>query len=85
MAVESPTTMSSAEIVALNRAHTFFSWSIQGARDPIASDHADEIFQELGQAGIFVRRFSDHADWLRFGIPGDEEEWARLTRALKAG
>ena len=34
MAVDSATRMSSAEIVALNRAHTLFSWSIQGALDP---------------------------------------------------
>jgi cobalamin biosynthesis protein CobC len=49
------------------------------------SDRAGEIFEELGRAGIFVRRFGDHADWLRFGIPGDEEEWARLKRALNVG
>jgi len=49
-----------------------------------ASDRTGEIFEELGRAGIFVRRFSEHGDWLRFGIPGDEEEWARLTSALKA-
>jgi cobalamin biosynthetic protein CobC len=49
----------------------------------VASDRAGEIFEELGRAGIFVRRFSEHADWLRFGIPGDEEEWARLTRTLE--
>lgn len=50
----------------------------------VASDRGGEIFESLGRAGIFVRRFSEHAEWLRFGIPGDEEEWARLTRALKA-
>ncbi len=44
MAVESATTMSSAEIVALNRAHTFFSWSVQGALDPIAIDHAEGVY-----------------------------------------
>jgi cobalamin biosynthesis protein CobC len=49
-----------------------------------ASDRAGKIFDELGRAGIFVRRFSEHDDWLRFGIPGDEEEWARLSRALQA-
>ena len=49
----------------------------------VASDRAGEIFEELGRAGIFARRFCEHADWLRFGIPGDEEEWAQLTRALK--
>jgi cobalamin biosynthetic protein CobC len=48
-----------------------------------ASERAGEIFEELGRAGIFVHRFGDHADWLRFGIPRDEEEWARLKRALK--
>ena len=44
MAVESATAMSSAEIVALNRAHTFFSWSVQGAVDPIAIDHAEGVY-----------------------------------------
>jgi cobalamin biosynthetic protein CobC len=51
----------------------------------VASERAGEIFERLGQAGIFIRRFSEHVEWLRFGIPGDEEEWARLTRVLKAG
>jgi taurine--2-oxoglutarate transaminase len=36
--------MTSEEIVALSRAHTFFSWSIQGALDPIAIDHAEGIY-----------------------------------------
>src|SRR3989304_3756750 len=44
MAIESATALSSAEIVALNRAHTLFSWSIQGALDPIAIDHAEGVY-----------------------------------------
>jgi len=45
MAIESAArSMSSAEIVALNRAHTFFSWSIQGQLDPIAIDRAEGIY-----------------------------------------
>ena len=44
MAVEHAAKMSSAEIVALNRAHTFFSWSVQGALDPIAIDHAEGVY-----------------------------------------
>ncbi len=36
--------MTSAEIVRLSRAHTLFSWSIQGALDPIAIDHAEGIY-----------------------------------------
>jgi len=36
--------MTSEEIVALNRAHTFFSWSIQSAIDPIVVDHAEGVW-----------------------------------------
>jgi len=36
--------MTSEEIVALSRAHTFFSWSIQGALDPIAIDRAEGVY-----------------------------------------
>jgi taurine---2-oxoglutarate transaminase len=36
--------MTSEEIVRLSRAHTFFSWSAQGAIDPIAIDHAEGIY-----------------------------------------
>ena len=44
MAVETAAKMTSEEIVALSRAHTFFSWSIQGALDPIAIDHAEGVY-----------------------------------------
>jgi len=36
--------MSSEEIVRLSRAHTFFSWSVQGALDPIAIDRAEGVY-----------------------------------------
>jgi len=36
--------MSSEEIVRLSREHTFFSWSAQGALDPIAIDRAEGIY-----------------------------------------
>jgi taurine--2-oxoglutarate transaminase len=36
--------MTSEEIVRLARAHTFFSWSVQGAIDPIAIDRAEGIY-----------------------------------------
>ncbi len=39
-----PGTMSSEEIVRLSREHTFFSWSAQGALDPIAIDRAEGIY-----------------------------------------
>src|SRR5947199_5105866 len=36
--------MTAEEIVRLSREHTFFSWSVQGAVDPIAVDHAEGIY-----------------------------------------
>jgi len=36
--------MTAEEIVRLSREHTFFSWSVQGAVDPIAIDHAEGIY-----------------------------------------
>jgi taurine--2-oxoglutarate transaminase len=36
--------MSSEEIVRLNRAHTLFSWSVQGQLDPIAIDQAEGVY-----------------------------------------
>ncbi|MCT8971905.1 threonine-phosphate decarboxylase CobD [Microbaculum marinisediminis] len=46
------------------------------------SAQAPAVFDRLGQAGIFVRRFAYRPDWLRFGMPGDEAAWARLAAAL---
>jgi cobalamin biosynthetic protein CobC len=43
---------------------------------------APALFEKLGGAGILVRRFPDHADWLRFGLPADERAWRRLAGAL---
>jgi cobalamin biosynthetic protein CobC len=43
---------------------------------------AARLFQSLGEAGILVRRFAEHPSWLRFGLPGSEEEWQRLGTAL---
>ena len=36
--------MTSAEIAALAKQHTIFSWSVQGAVDPIAIDHAEGVY-----------------------------------------
>jgi taurine--2-oxoglutarate transaminase len=44
MATTAAPSMTSEEIVALNRAHTLFSWSVQGSLDPIAIDHAEGVY-----------------------------------------
>jgi cobalamin biosynthesis protein CobC len=40
------------------------------------------VFAKLGRAGIFVRCFSEHPTWLRFGQPADIAAWQRLRAAL---
>jgi len=48
--------------------------------------HADaqEIYQRLGRAGVFVRRFPEQPRHLRFGLPGDDTAFERLAAALAA-
>lgn len=43
---------------------------------------ATKIVENLGRHGIHVRSFSREAQWLRFGLPGDEQAWDRLAAAL---
>ena len=44
--------------------------------------HAAAIFAALGQAGLLVRRFEAHPQWLRVGLPGSPAVWQRLKKAL---
>jgi cobalamin biosynthesis protein CobC len=43
---------------------------------------AKAVFHHLGRAGILVRAFADHGDWLRFGLPANEQAWRRLQTAM---
>jgi cobalamin biosynthetic protein CobC len=43
---------------------------------------APELFQCLGQRGIWVRRFQYNPHLLRFGLPRMETEWQRLEEVL---
>ncbi len=45
---------------------------------------ADRLFDQLGRAGILVRRFPEHPGWLRFGLPAQEPEWRRFEIAMAA-
>lgn len=49
----------------------------------VRSREAQQVFERLGRAGIFVRRFDEQPQWLRFGLPGAEEDWQRLEAALR--
>jgi len=46
------------------------------------TEQAADRYKALGEAGILVRPFSYAPDWLRFGLPGSEPDWARLAAAL---
>ena len=37
------------------------------------------LFERLGAAGIYVRRFAGAPGRLRFGLPADKTEWWKLT------
>jgi cobalamin biosynthesis protein CobC len=42
-------------------------------------------FGRLGRAGILVRVFDERPDELRFGLPGSDEAWTRLSAVLADG
>lgn len=44
--------------------------------------NAAKLAHHLGAQGILVRLFEDHADHIRFGLPGAEKDWIRLEKAL---
>lgn len=46
------------------------------------SPDARLIFEKLGRAGILVRPFDYQPHWLRFGLPGCKQDWARLEATL---
>ncbi len=47
----------------------------------VADRRAAALHRGLGEAGILVRRFERQADWLRLGLPPDEESVIRLRDA----
>ncbi len=50
----------------------------------VAHKSAARLAESLGRRGILVRAFAEQPTWLRFGLPGPEAAWQRLTDALQA-
>jgi cobalamin biosynthetic protein CobC len=50
----------------------------------LETPRAPVLFERLGRAGIYVRRFQHDPSRLRFGLPGDEAAWSRLAQVLAA-
>lgn len=51
----------------------------------IRRDDAPVLFERLARAAIWTRPFAERADWLRIGLPADEEAYARLDEVLGDG
>lgn len=49
----------------------------------IETPDAPAFYQALGEAGILVRRFAYRPDWLRFGLPRDDEAMRRLAAVCR--
>jgi cobalamin biosynthetic protein CobC len=43
---------------------------------------APQLFDQLGRHGVYIRRFQDQPNRLRFGLPGEDWQWGRLEVAL---
>lgn len=50
----------------------------------VASEKSTALFNRLGGAGIWTRRFSNDPNLLRLGLPGSDHEWSRVQAALEA-
>lgn len=48
----------------------------------VCAKHRDRLFVHLAQAGVLTRPFAYAPNWLRFGLPRDDLEWAGLDEAL---
>jgi len=48
-----------------------------------ASPDAPAIRDRLARAGIHLRPFPHDPTWLRFGLPGGDDQWTRLAAALE--
>ncbi|MEH6526301.1 MAG: threonine-phosphate decarboxylase CobD [Sneathiella sp.] len=46
------------------------------------TDSSDTLFRHLCEQGILCRMFPERAGFLRFGLPGTEEDWQRISTAL---
>ena len=49
----------------------------------VTAPDARAIFDELCERNILARIFPYSENWLRFGLPGSEDEWLRLEAALE--
>ncbi|MDH3335940.1 MAG: threonine-phosphate decarboxylase, partial [Rhodospirillaceae bacterium] len=44
--------------------------------------NANDIYERLGRNGVLIRPFDENPNWLRFGVPANDEAFNRLEKAL---
>lgn len=71
----------SARLAALLRGHGLIVTGGTALFQWLRHVDAEHVQNALAGRGIWVRRFADPAS-LRFGLPGNEEDWRRLDQAL---
>ena len=59
-------------------------WAMAGRRRPwLITERAQALYKFMARRGILLRLFT-HSSSLRFGLPAEETDWARLVSALEA-
>jgi cobalamin biosynthetic protein CobC len=48
----------------------------------VSAERRNSLFVHLAESGVLTRPFAHSLDWLRFGLPRDDEDWRRLEAAL---
>jgi cobalamin biosynthetic protein CobC len=51
----------------------------------VSHESAMSWFAHFCERGILTRAFDERPTWLRFGIPGCDDAWTRLSQALEGG
>jgi cobalamin biosynthesis protein CobC len=75
------------EGVRLDAEVTALGWTLVGGTALFRlyeTGEARAAQEKLARAQIWSRIFAGNPGWLRLGLPGNEVEWERLARALKA-
>ncbi len=50
----------------------------------VETEHAKHLYEHLCGAGILTRSYAAYTEWIRFGLPGNAQHWARLEAAFIA-
>lgn len=73
--------LAAQRLAALLNEYDLAPYGVNSLFQWVCRDDAAKVHEQLAQQGILTRLF-DHPPSLRFGLPRDEAQWARLDDAL---